>query len=101
MADRAGAQHLPNRTRRLGMQPVKVTAPRAEAPGLQTVPPHSHPHEEDRWLCGLMLRLSVLTLTLAPSAERARHMTLNLLRGGGLPATTGKIQLWMCNQPEG
>lgn len=39
------------------------------------------------------LCLSVLTLRLAPSAEPAHHMTVNLLPGSGLPTGTGKIQL--------
>jgi hypothetical protein len=47
------------------------------------------------------MRLPVLALNLAPSAEPARHATLNLLPGSGLPAGTGKIQLSMCNQLQG
>jgi hypothetical protein len=45
--------------------------------------------------------LPVLALKLAPSAELVRHVTMNLLPSGGLPARTGKIQLLMCNQPQG
>jgi hypothetical protein len=47
-------------------------------------------------VCGLLLHLPVLALTLAPSAERVRHMTMNLLPGDGLLAGTGKAQLFRC-----
>jgi hypothetical protein len=47
-------------------------------------------------VCGHLMHLPVLALRLAPSAEPVRHMTLNLLPSGGLPARTGKAQLFRC-----
>jgi hypothetical protein len=45
-------------------------------------------------VCGLLMRLSVLTLRLAPSAEPARHMTENVLPGSGFSARTPNVQLF-------
>jgi hypothetical protein len=42
------------------------------------------------------MRLPVLTLTLAPSAERARHMIVTILPGDGLLAGTANRQLFRC-----
>ena len=45
------------------------------------------------------MRLSVLTLRLAPSAEPARHMTMNFLPDDGLLVGTPKAQLETCEHP--
>jgi hypothetical protein len=47
------------------------------------------------------MRVSVLTLRLAPPTEPAHHMTMRFLLGSGLPAETPKMQLLICNQPQG
>src|SRR5512145_2194269 len=76
--------------------PDLVTAPRAEAPGLQGLPPQSRSPKRTTVVGGLTMRVSVLTLRLAPAAEPARHMTANVLPGDGFFARTPNVQLCRC-----
>ena len=51
-------------------------------------------------VCGLLMRLPVLALRLAPSAEPARHMTETILPGSGFSAGTANRQLCRCHRCE-
>src|SRR5205085_3791948 len=62
--------------------------------GFKRLPPQSRLTRETKVVCGRLMRLSVLTLTLAPSAEPARHKTENVLPGSGFSARTPNVQLF-------